>query len=265
MNSMLSSFESDEEDHEELDLSEDIDLYTIKVPRKHGSTSVVVSGMEDRYVDNRYLLRRSGKRNRKQRVEVVRVDIRNTFALMMTNMFNTLDFNQISSVYRALSMPNASYIMDRTTKLDSFSVEFDSPFKMAIAVYSNIGIFPDCVTTLLASNFDAATGIITYSLQFNMTKVYTHRTVLHLPKLSSDEGTSQTDANQPKNLSERDPIESISDSMSEMTIVEKVSEMQESLPRREPCEMIVQCKVILRTNEQKRISEGKATLTMIKY
>lgn len=268
---LLNNLESDDVSQfsESNDSSGSVEICTIKIPGKTKNTIVVVSNSEDRIVESKYASNSNRKRKRAklEKVEVVRVDVRNTFALMMANVYNTMDFNKICGMLRTYSVPDAPFCMNRT-KGDVFSVNFTGPVMMANALYSNLSIYPDCVTTLLSSSFDVNTGIIAYTLEFTMTKVFNYQTILKvLPKMVVEPTTSQASVSSSDGTSNSasDTMDDLCERMSESKIVEKVLEMKDSLPlRQKPVVVVVRAKVVLRTNDEKRIVEGKTTLITIK-
>lgn len=118
---------------------------------------------------------KSLKKHRKmRRYKTVKTDIRDSFAAMYTNSMNSSDFKVMLGYFSTFYRPDAVCHIRRKLPHKNVLTSITGPQMFANAMFSNVAIFPDSVSSLTHSKFHKASvnGSVTFSIEINVTKMY---------------------------------------------------------------------------------------------
>jgi len=186
----------------------------------------------------------------------VKTDIRASFGIMIANVCNGNDFPKLLKLFQTYCMSDLAFRIVKRHPISNELVATDlvGPLMFSNLVYANMTICPDCVAKVVNSKLDG-NGIVTCTLLFTMSRVYNISSIHQvLPNMVVD--LSPT----PPSVAEQE----VADKLSSLEIVNKMEAMKKSLPlRKTPIKVIHKVKIVITTNDHKRMSVIKANLHVV--
>lgn len=190
---------------------------------------------------------------------MIKSDIRNSYAVMMSNTFNTLDLHSILGLFQTYSSADIKVRLKKRHPLTNqlMATELSGPLNLANLLFCNLTICPDCVTKLLSSRYDSESGVLTCNFQFSMTKVFNVHSIHQvLPNMVVEPGHAAAAGT--------DRVEAATTAINAVQIVDTFEEMKKSLPlRKKPVNVIHNVKLTIVTNLDKRMTEMRGTLHVV--